>query len=1158
MEPRPFTCLNSRRLVGDPVDVVTGANTDITVDFRLHGPLPLLWRRYYSSARNTVACPLGWGQTHDYDRTLTHDLDGLHYTDPSGSEVAFPPLEVGEVAANAGFILRRVTARTYELVQAGQPVEDFEFSDSSDSTPLRRLRQGESQINFRYAAGGRLCEIIDSLGRSIAVESDRDGRILGLFLTDPSAPNGRRELMVYEYDVTGNPITGRDLYNATLHFRWDQHNRMTCRTDRRGYSFHFEYDEEGRCIHSRGDDGLFEVFLDYHPELKSTSVRRGDGGRWTYIYDGAGTITQITDPYGGATRFTIDEKGRVTEEIDPEGNVTRLLYDAMGRHYARLDPLGCLLPTYEENPTPPDPLAYELPETPLEWEHGWRLRGREIRWPAADDPALQDFPAEVLDIFLESNAHYGPAEDDQGLNPTEDRTPPSEDEQGRPVEQGPLGQVQRWKYDPSGNLAEHHDRDGAVYRYVHTSWNALHKEFDPFGNATVFNHSSQGFVNRVQDPGGTVTEYSYDQKDRLVEVRRHGRVRERYGYDATANVLEKTDGQGRTLVTLKVGPATLAVARRLRSGETHTFEYDKRGRIIAAVTPDVTLAFAFAEDGRRLADKRDGMGVAHEFEYRQLVATTYFDKFRVSYGTKADGDLVITDPTGACHRVRVSDGGLVAKHLANGTRELCLYDTMGRCRRKAVARNDRFRTCWVRSFTYSPGGDFMGVADTVLGTVRYRHDQAHRIAEETLPDGSRRAFAYDPAGNLRVQPGLTGVEMGSGNRLHAANGDRFTYDDRDHLSCREGPTGTTRYEYNALDMLVRCEINGELWTASYDALCRRIRKTWRGQTTTYYWDDFRLAAEVRNDGSLRVYVYEDNVALVPFMFIEYAGLDSEPTSGKRYYIFTNQIGVPIRVEDDAGRSCWTARIDPYGRAQLGRESTLEMPLRFPGHFQDPETGLHYNRFRYFSPELGRYMQSDPAGLEGGINLYAYPVDPLTGADIDGLAGRGRRGATATKPSSRASGRTGEGTPGGAGAGCPMLSVNPKTGKEDLALKAAREEAARLRAEAEGQGVDPPTCTAAVRDKKTGKVYVASSGDPALKQSEAHPDLGMPTDHKNKEPWPPGNCAEPKAMNAALNAGAKKEDLQVASVNTDDGSPKQCCRNCTITTRGTTVSPATSN
>ena len=63
---------------------------------------------------------------------------------------------------------------------------------------------------------------------------------------------------------------------------------------------------------------------------------------------------------------------------------------------------------------------------------------------------------------------------------------------------------------------------------------------------------------------------------------------------------------------------------------------------------------------------------------------------------------------------------------------------------------------------------------------------------------------------------------------------------------------------------------------------------------------------------------------------------------------------------------------------------IEMPLRFPGHYFDRETGLHYNGFRYFSPELGRYLEPDPAGLAGGINAYAYRPRPLITVDINGL------------------------------------------------------------------------------------------------------------------------------------------------------------------------------
>src|SRR5262249_3931676 len=152
-------------------------------------------------------------------------------------------------------------------------------------------------------------------------------------------------------------------------------------------------------------------------------------------------------------------------------------------------------------------------------------------------------------------------------------------------------------------------------------------------------------------------------------------------------------------------------------------------------------------------------------------------------------------------------------------------------------------------------GDLRATVDTKQGTTKYRYDAAHRLIEETLPNGAPRRFEHDGAGNLLLQPGLTEVITDRGNRLKEANGDRFTYNDRDHIRARQGVSGTTHYEYNELDMLVKCTIDGEPWTATYDAYCRRVQKTWLDRTTTYYWDDFRLAAEVRHDNSVRLYVY---------------------------------------------------------------------------------------------------------------------------------------------------------------------------------------------------------------------------------------------------------------------------------------------------------------
>ncbi|MFY0573457.1 RHS repeat-associated core domain-containing protein [Cystobacter fuscus] len=97
--------------------------------------------------------------------------------------------------------------------------------------------------------------------------------------------------------------------------------------------------------------------------------------------------------------------------------------------------------------------------------------------------------------------------------------------------------------------------------------------------------------------------------------------------------------------------------------------------------------------------------------------------------------------------------------------------------------------------------------------------------------------------------------------------------------------------------------------------------------------------------------------------------------------------MPSRIEDASGRIVWWASpIHSYGLVEVDATSEIAFHLRFPGHYQDVDTGLFYNRFRYYDPTLGRYLQSDPLGTAGGTNLYAYVPNPLVHVDVLGLNG----------------------------------------------------------------------------------------------------------------------------------------------------------------------------
>src|SRR5262249_53418465 len=106
--------------------------------------------------------------------------------------------------------------------------------------------------------------------------------------------------------------------------------------------------------------------------------------------------------------------------------------------------------------------------------------------------------------------------------------------------------------------------------------------------------------------------------------------------------------------------------------------------------------------------------------------------------------------------------------------------------------------------------------------------------------------------------------------------------------------------------------------------------------------------------------------------------------GRVYRCHTDHRGAPRRLTGPTGVVCWSADYTAFGAARVGT-ALVPFPLRLPGQYLDEETGLHYNRFRYYSPLLGRYLSTDPLRYFGGLNFYLYAGnDPINGIDPLGL------------------------------------------------------------------------------------------------------------------------------------------------------------------------------
>ncbi len=106
--------------------------------------------------------------------------------------------------------------------------------------------------------------------------------------------------------------------------------------------------------------------------------------------------------------------------------------------------------------------------------------------------------------------------------------------------------------------------------------------------------------------------------------------------------------------------------------------------------------------------------------------------------------------------------------------------------------------------------------------------------------------------------------------------------------------------------------------------------------------------------------------------------------GQRLGIVTDHLGTPVQMFDEDGREARGARVDGYGGLRHVRGGRQACPFRWPGQYEDEETGLHYNRFRYYDPESGQYTASDPIGLAGGLRMYSYVADVSRDVDLRGL------------------------------------------------------------------------------------------------------------------------------------------------------------------------------
>ncbi|WP_244599762.1 RHS repeat domain-containing protein, partial [Escherichia coli] len=213
---------------------------------------------------------------------------------------------------------------------------------------------------------------------------------------------------------------------------------------------------------------------------------------------------------------------------------------------------------------------------------------------------------------------------------------------------------------------------------------------------------------------------------------------------------------------------------------------------------------------------------------------------------------------------------------------------------------------------------------------------------------------------------------------------------------KAGRSGTQSYRYDAEHRMVEVTTVRGTYRYVYDALGRRTEKQHISpdgkpyNRTKFLWDGMRLAQESRPEGTGSLYIYRDPGSYEPLARVDKAGKEG---SNRILYFHTDVNGAPEEMTDSDGKIVWETGYQVWSNTiQEKDHGRVEQNLRYQGQYLDRETGLHYNLHRYYDPDVGRFIVTDPIGLAGGINLYAYAPNPLSWIDPLGLSCKPDHGA----------------------------------------------------------------------------------------------------------------------------------------------------------------------